>query len=330
MPPGVLAQVLCLLPSMKDENLLVGHDSFADAGVYRLRPDIALVQTLDFFTPVVDDPFTFGQIAAANALSDLYAMGAEPLTAMNIVCFPSCVLGPEVLAAILNGGADKVLEAGALIIGGHSIEDREPKYGLSVTGIVHPDKLIRNDTARCGDLLVLTKPLGSGLVLTAAKAETEFATELSAAIKTMKELNKAAAAAMREVPVHAATDVTGFGLLGHARELALASGVALELSFGKIPLLQGALRAAGMGFVPGGAYANQKYVEAALTVADEKIIGGREVSLLCDPQTSGGLLIAVASENAGKLVAALQKRHTLAAVIGRVTGGEVGSITVLP
>lgn len=315
---------------MKDKNLLVGHDSFADAGVYRLRPDLALVQTLDFFTPVVDDPFTFGQIAAANALSDLYAMGAEPLTAMNIVCFPSRLLGPEVLAAILNGGADKVLEAGALIIGGHSIEDSEPKYGLSVTGTVHPDKLIRNDTARRGDILVLTKPIGSGLVLTAAKAESAFATELEAAVKTMKELNKAAAAAMREIPVHAATDVTGFGLLGHARELALASGVALELYFGHIPLLQGALRAAGMGFVPGGAYANQKYVEAGLTVADVKIIGSREVAVLCDPQTSGGLLMAVAPESVGKLVAALQKRHSSAAVIGRVNDGVAGNIIVLP
>lgn len=330
MPPGVLAQVLCHLPPMLDENLLVGHDSFADAGVYRLRPDLALVQTLDFFTPVVDDPYTFGQIAAANALSDLYAMGAEPLTAMNIVCFPSRLLGPEVLVAILKGGADKVLEAGALIIGGHSIEDHEPKYGLAVTGIVHPDKLIKNDAACYGDILVLTKPIGSGLVLTAAKAEAAGARELEAAIKTMQELNRAAAAAMQEVSVHAATDVTGFGLLGHAQELALASGVALELSFGQIPLLQGALRAAGMGLIPGGAYANQKYVEAGLTIADAKIIGAREVAVLCDPQTSGGLLIAVAPENAGELVAALQKRHTLAAVIGRVTGGQAGSITILP
>lgn len=330
MPPGVLAQVLCHLPPMQDENLLVGHNSFADAGVYRLRPDLALVQTLDFFTPVVDDPYTFGQIAAANALSDLYAMGAEPLTAMNIVCFPSRLLGPEVLAAILNGGAHKVLEAGALIIGGHSIEDSEPKYGLAVTGIVHPDRLIRNDAARCGDILILTKPIGSGLVLTAVKAEAAGAAELEAAVKTMIELNKAAATAMQEVPVHAATDVTGFGLLGHARELAFASGMALELCFGQIPLLQGALRAAATGLIPGSAYANQQYVEADLIIPDAKIIGAREMAVLCDPQTSGGLLIAVAPENAEKLVAALQKRHSLAAVIGRVTGGKAGNITVLP
>lgn len=330
MPPGVLAQVLCHLPEMKHADLLVGCDSFADAGVYRLRDDLALVQTLDFFTPVVDDPYTFGQIAAANALSDVYAMGASPLTVMNIVCFPSRLLGPEVLAEILKGGADKVLEAGALIVGGHSVEDNEPKYGMSVTGTVHPQHLIRNDRARPGDRLILTKPIGTGLVLTAAKAEMAGAGELDAAVRIMKALNKDASAAMQAVGVQAATDVTGFGLLGHAREMALASGVSLELSFGRIPLLAGALRAAGMGLVPGGAYANREYVREGLLIADEKTVGEREVDVLCDPQTSGGLLMAVAAQDEQALLAALAERKVSAAVIGCVTGGEPGKITVLP
>ena len=196
MPPGVLAQVLRCLPEMKHENLLVGCDSFADAGVYQVRDDLALVQTLDFFTPVVDDPYTYGQIAAANALSDVYAMNGRPLTVMNIVCFPSRTLEPEVLGEILRGGADKVLEAGALIIGGHSVEDNEPKYGLSVTGVVHPDKLVTNAAAKPGDVLILTKPVGSGLILTAAKAEMAGAGDLNAVITSMKSLNKDASEAM--------------------------------------------------------------------------------------------------------------------------------------
>jgi selenide,water dikinase len=328
MPPGVLAQVLCQLPEMKHADLLVGCDSFADAGVYRLREDLALVQTLDFFTPVVDDPYLYGQIAAANALSDVYAMGADPLTVMNIVCFPSKVLAPEVLAEILKGGADKVLEAGALIVGGHSIEDNEPKYGLSVTGTVHPDKLVTNAGAKPGDVLILTKPLGSGLILTAAKAEMAGAGELEAAICVMRALNKEAMMAMRDVGVHAATDITGFGFAGHAREMALASGAAMEISFGRIPLLQGALRAASMGLVPAGAYANREHVADDLAVSSG--IGERETDVLCDPQTSGGLLIAVAPESERALLSALTDRNVNAAVVGRVQNGQAGKITVIP
>ncbi|EEG78836.1 selenide, water dikinase [Dethiobacter alkaliphilus AHT 1] len=328
MPPGALAQVLCKLPEMKDDNLLVGCDSFADAGVYRVRDDLALVQTLDFFTPVVDDPYAYGQIAAANALSDVYAMGAKPLTVMNIVCFPSRSLGPEVLAEILKGGADKVLEAGALIVGGHSVEDNEPKYGLSVTGTVHPDKLITNSAAKDGDVLVLTKPLGSGLILTAAKAEMAAAGDLLAVEKAMKTLNKDAAEVMAEVGVHAATDITGFGLLGHARELALASGVALEISFGRVPLFSGALRAAGMGLVPAGAYANREYVAEGL--ANPEAVEERAMDVLCDPQTSGGLLIAVSEEKEKELLAALKGRNVEAASIGRVLNGKAGTITLTP
>ncbi|MBS4021552.1 MAG: selenide, water dikinase SelD, partial [Dethiobacter sp.] len=260
MPPGVLAQVLCHLPQMDDENLLVGCDSFADAGVYRVREDLALVQTVDFFTPVVDDPYLFGQVAAANSLSDVYAMGARPLTAMNIVCFPYKTLDVAVLGKILQGGADKIMEAGAVLVGGHSINDDEPKYGLAVTGIIHPQNLITNSCARPGDSLILTKPLGSGLILTAAKAEMDGPGELEAVIRAMAELNREASEAMQSVGVNAATDITGFGLLGHAREIALSSKVSIELSFGSIPLFTGALQAASMGLVPGGAYANREYV----------------------------------------------------------------------
>jgi selenide, water dikinase len=330
MPPGALAQVLCHLPEMKHPDLLVGCDSFADAAVYRLRDDLALVQTVDFFTPVVDDPYLYGQIAAANSLSDVYTMGAQPLTALNIVCFPSRVLSVDILGAILKGGADKVLEAGALIVGGHSVEDNEPKYGLCVTGTVHPDHLVTNDKARPGDILVLTKPIGSGIILTAAKAEMAGAGELDAAVRVMRALNKEASLAMQETGVSAATDITGFGFLGHAREMALASGVSMELSFGRIPLMRGALRAAGMGLVPAGAYANRDYVAEGLVVPDEKTVGEREIDVLCDPQTSGGLFIAVPASKENRLLQAMATRNVEAAVVGRVTEGKAGTITVLP
>lgn len=314
---------------MKHENLLVGCDSFADAAVYRLREDLALVQTLDFFTPVVDDPYLFGQIAAANALSDVYAMGAQPLTAMNIVCFPSRTLDLTILGDILRGGAHKVLEAGALIVGGHSVEDNEPKYGLSVTGTVHPHKLITNSNAKPGDCLILTKPLGSGLILTAAKAEMAVPNELETAILVMKALNRDASLAMSAIGVNAATDITGFGFLGHAREVAIASGVSLEISFSRIPLLRGALRAAGMGLVPGGAYANWENVAAGITVVNKTSVGQRELDVLCDPQTSGGLLIFASQAKEQELLAALAARNVAAATVGRVTDGKQGNIAIL-
>jgi len=309
---------------------LVGYDLFADAAVYRLSDDLALVQTLDFFTPVVDDPYLFGQIAAANALSDVYAMGARPLTALNIVCFPSRVLGPEILAAILRGGADKVQEAGALVVGGHSVEDKEPKYGLAVAGIVHPDCLVTNSGARPGDVLVLTKPIGTGLVLMAAKADMLASGELEAAVMSMCALNRAAAEAMLATEVHAATDITGFGLLGHARELALASKVSLEISFSKVPVLRGALQAAAMGLVPAGTYANRDYVQPGMMVLNDQAVGERELDALCDPQTSGGLLMAAAPERERKLLAELASRDVAAVVIGRVLAGEPGLIRLAP
>lgn len=319
--------MLCELPRVEDENLLVGCDSFSDAGVYKVRDDLALIQTLDFFTPVVDDPFTFGKIAAVNALSDVYAMGGVPLTVMNIVCFPYKTLDLQVLAEILKGGMEAIAEAGALLVGGHSVEDDEPKYGLSVTGTVHPDKLITNSGARPGDRLVLTKPLGSGLILTAAKAEMADPGEFQAAINVMATLNKEASLAMQAVGVHSATDITGFGLLGHAREMALASGVAMTISFGRVPLLRGALMAASLGLIPGGAYANREYVATGLEAG---AVGEREIDVLCDPQTSGGLLIAVEPDKERALLGELSARGVDAAVIGEVTAGEAGRIVVTP
>jgi selenide,water dikinase len=322
--------VLCQLPQVPDPNLLVGYDSFADAAVYRLSDELALVQTLDFFTPVVDDPYLFGQIAAANALSDIYASGARPLTALNIVCFPSRVLGTEILKEILRGGTEKVLEAGALVVGGHSVEDSEPKYGLSVTGIVRPDCLVTNRGASPGDLLVLTKPVGTGLLLLAKRAEVAAAGEVAAAVSSMKELNRSAAEAMQVIGVNAATDITGFGLLGHARELALASKVGLEITFGRVPVLRGALQAAAMGLVPAGTYDNREYVQPGLDVVNNRAIGERELDVLCDPQTSGGLLIAVPPEKGKSLLAELGNRQTAASIIGRVLAGPAGRIMLAP
>lgn len=322
--------MLCQLPQVPDQNLLVGYDSFADAAVYRLSDELALVQTLDFFTPVVDDPYIFGQIAAANALSDVYATGAKPLTALNIVCFPSRILGIEILREILRGGTDKVLEAGALVVGGHSVEDSEPKYGLAVTGIVRPDRLVTNSGAKPGDLLVLTKPIGTGLLLLAKKAEMAAAGEAEAAVSSMKQLNRSAAEAMQAAGVHGATDITGFGLLGHARELALASKVGLEINFSKVPVLRGALQAAAMGLVPAGTYHNREYVQPGLVVVNDRTVGDRELDVLCDPQTSGGLLIAVPPEKEKSLLAELGRRQTAAAVIGHVLPGPAGQIRLAP
>ncbi|GEA16058.1 MAG: selenide, water dikinase [Moorella sp. (in: firmicutes)] len=328
MGPGTLNQVLQYLPVMDDPNLLVGMNSVDDAGVYRLTGDLAIIQTIDFFTPIVDDPYLYGQIAAANALSDVYAMGGTPLTAMNIVAFPSKKVDIAVLAEILRGGADKVLEAGAVLVGGHSIDDEEPKYGLAVTGVVHPDRIVTNCGARPGDKLILTKPLGTGIITTAIKAEMatpEVAQEVS---RWMATLNREAAAAMVAVGVHACTDITGFGLLGHGMEMARGSRVNLVFHAHAIPVLPQAREFAAMGLVPGGAYNNRHYVEKDVRIAP----GVPEAlqDILYDPQTSGGLLIAVAADKAGDLMAALMERGvTAAGIIGEVEAGP-GQITVLP
>ena len=303
----------------------MGIDTADDAGVYRLTDETALIQTLDFFTPIVDDPYLFGQIAATNSLSDVYAMGGKPLTAMNIVTFPICRLAPEVLLAILSGGQQKIAEAGAVMLGGHTIDDDEPKYGLSVTGVVHPDKVLTNAGAQPGDALILTKAIGTGVLYTALKAEL-FPAGVAAAAASMTQLNRYAAEVMTRFPVHACTDITGFGLLGHAFELAAGSAVDLELDSRAVPLLPDAAEAAGMGLVPAGAYANRDYLNQ---VEFRPEVPVNLQDLLFDPQTSGGLLISLAEDLAADLLTELHAAGVaVAARIGRVTGKGTGKIHV--
>ena len=303
----------------------MGIDTADDAGVYRLNDETALIQTLDFFTPIVDDPYLFGQIAATNSLSDVYAMGGKPLTAMNIVTFPICRLAPEVLLAILSGGQQKIAEAGAVMLGGHTIDDDEPKYGLSVTGVVHPDKVLSNAGAQPGDALILTKAIGTGVLYTALKAEL-FPAGVAAAAASMTQLNRYAAEVMTRFPVHACTDITGFGLLGHAFELAAGSAVDLELDSRAVPLLPDAAEAAGMGLVPAGAYANRDYLNQ---VEFRPEVPVNLQDLLFDPQTSGGLLISLAEDLAADLLTELHAAGVaVAACIGRVTGKGTGNIHV--
>lgn len=317
--------MLSKLPRITDPNVLVGIDTADDAGVYRLNDETALIQTLDFFTPIVDDPYLFGQIAATNSLSDVYAMGGKPLTAMNIVTFPICRLAPEVLLAILSGGQQKIAEAGAVMLGGHTIDDDEPKYGLSVTGVVHPDEVLTNAGAQPGDALFLTKAIGTGVLYTALKAEL-FPAGVAAAAASMTQLNRYAAEVMTRFPVHACTDITGFGLLGHAFELAAGSAVDLELDSRAIPLLPDAAEAAGMGLVPAGAYANRDYLKQVEFQPDVPVY---LQDLMFDPQTSGGLLISLAEDLATELLAELHAAGVaVAACIGRVTGKGTGKIHV--
>lgn len=313
------------LPAMQHPNIIVGIDTSDDAGVYRLNESTALVQTVDFFTPIVDDPYLFGQIAAANSLSDVYAMGATPLTALNIVAFPNCKLPGEVLGAILKGGQAKVAEAGAVIIGGHTIDDTEPKYGLSVTGLVHPDKVWTNAGAKPGDCLLLTKPLGTGILSSAARADL-FPQGVQAAIDSMAALNATAAKVAAGYTVHACTDITGFGLAGHVYEMAAGSQVDIELDSAALPLLPEAADAAAMGFVPGGAYSNRKY----LTQVDFDGDVPENIRDICfDPQTSGGLLLSVPAAESEDLLAALQAAGLAAArIIGEVTGMGEGKVHV--
>jgi len=303
----------------------VGISGYDDAGVYRLNDDTALIQTLDFFTPIVDDPFHFGQIAAANSLSDIYAMGGRPLLAMNIVCFPIKDMSKDILKAILAGGLDKIREAGALLVGGHSVEDAEIKYGLSVTGTVHPDQVLLNSGARPGDRLLLTKPIGTGILATAVKgglASEELEKEITAC---MACLNKAAGEAMVGL-AHGATDITGFGLLGHAQEMAAASKVAFRLDLAAIPLLPQTLDFANMGIIPEGGHKNLKFYRPCLITSLPP--GDAMELILADPQTSGGLLIAASEEN----ILAIQQKIAASgypyqtAVIGEVVAGEAGTL----
>lgn len=304
---------------------MVGIETSDDAAVYRINDDMCLIQTIDFFPPMVDDPAVFGQIAAANALSDIYAMGGRPILALNIVCFPSC-LSPDVLGEILRGGADKVYQAGAVIAGGHSVEDDEPKYGLAVTGLVHPEKLLTNAGAQKGDVLVLTKPLGSGIINTAIKGNIADQNSYDQAVKYMAMLNAAAGAAVAEVGANACTDITGFGLLGHAAEVAKASGKSIELWSEACPIMTGALELARMGIIPAGAYNNRTYL------GDQVVFDGvdREIQdVLFDPQTSGGLLISLPEQKADRLVNMLKKQEVPAAVVGRVAAAKEHLIKVI-
>jgi selenide,water dikinase len=316
------------LPKTLDNpDVLVGPETGDDAAVYRLRPDLALVITTDFFTPVVDDAYTFGAIAAANALSDIYAMGAQPLMAVNLVAFPIKELGPSVLADILRGGLEKVREAGIDVLGGHSIDDHEPKYGLTVTGTVHPDRVVRNRGGRPGDRLVLTKPLGTGVITTAIKHDVAPAATSAAAIEGMLRLNRDAADAMLTVDVHAATDVTGFGLLGHLHYLARASGLSARVEAASVPLLEGAETLADAGEVPGGTRSNERFLASRVRWPAD--LAAARQTLLCDAQTSGGLLIAVPSDQLNSLLEALAGRRVPGFVIGELAEGDAGVILVV-
>lgn len=307
--------------------LLVGIETSDDAGVYLLDENTALIQTLDFFTPIVDDPYTFGQIAAANSLSDVYAMGGRPLTAMNIVAFPAALLNEGILPAMLQGGQDKVKEAGAVIVGGHTIDDLEPKYGLSVTGVVHPAKVLKNAGAKPGDALILTKALGTGILATASRAEM-FNDGWQAAISSMTTLNRAAAEALEPFAVSACTDITGFGLLGHLFEMAHGSGVSVAIVYDSVPYLPEAAEAASFGLVPAGAYANREHF-GARGVRIAAGVPEYAADLMWDPQTSGGLLISLPANQASELIAALHTAGVAAAAcIGQVTGAGKGEITI--
>ena len=316
MAPGPLAQVLRQLPRYEDDNLLTADIPFSDAGVYRIGESCALVQSVDFFTPIVNDPGTYGRIAAANALSDIYAMGGRPITALNLIGFPKC-LGQDVLVAILTGGAEKVQEAGAVIVGGHTVDDEEPKYGLAVTGLVDPAKLITTAGACPGDRLILTKPLGTGILATALKGGVLTESAMDAAIDGMTTLNRFAAETMLSVGINACTDITGFGLLGHTLELAQASGVGIILDAETFPVYPQVFEMAGMGLIPEGNYNNRKHYLPGVINRDN--LKATMLDILTDPQTSGGLLISVAADRVESLCQQLTAGGCGAWTIGKVT-----------
>ena len=315
------------LARQHDSNVLVGFDHADDAGVYQLTPETALVQTVDFFTPVVDDPYTFGQIAATNALSDIYAMGGRPLTALAMVCFPEKA-DLAILERILAGGLSKMIEAGCTVIGGHSIRDEETKFGYAVTGLIDPQKVLANQGAKPGDALVLTKALGTGVISTAIKKGVARQEWIDAAVASMTTLNKQAAELIgsKGYEVHALTDVTGFGLIGHAREMALASNVALRLFANNVPLLAGALECARAGHIPGGLKANREFAECV--VGYEAEVSPELAALLFDPQTAGGLLISVTGTQADSLLQGLRALGLPAAIVGAVLSEEKPLIRV--
>jgi len=315
--PEDLDKALKGLELMDDPNLIVGLKDIDDAGVYKLSDDLAIIQTIDFFTPIVDDPYTFGQIAAANALSDVYAMGGKPLTAMNVVCFPVQSMDISVLREILKGGLDKMREANVILVGGHSVEDAELKYGLSVTGTIHPERVLTNAGAKPGDKLILTKSLGTGIINTAIKGKMASDESISKVIKLMTTLNKEAAEIMQTVGANSCTDITGFGFLGHACEMAQASSVGMLINASSIPFIPEAEEYAKTGMVPGGAHRNRKYRDHQIETDPD--ISPELIDILFDPQTSGGLLISVPQERSDELIRQLKKAGVLeAATVGEV------------
>lgn len=316
---------MCALPNFcEDPDLLVGIETSDDAGVYRLNNSQAIVQTVDFFTPVVDDPYSFGQIAAANALSDIYAMGAQPLTALNLVSFPINQLDKSILLEILRGGKDKVKEAGAVILGGHSIDDPEPKYGMAVTGLVHPEKVLTNSSSRAGDYLVLTKPLGIGIITTGIKHGVVSDEDEARVVGVMAQLNKEASLIAAEIGVNGCTDVTGFGLLGHLHEMMKAGGLSAKIYTRNVPVLEAVWPCLEKGTVPGGTMSNLKYLDPYLEAAcseDWRLI-------LADAQTSGGLLLSVPEEKLENLLTRFNAANAFQEVIGRAYEGEAGKISI--
>lgn len=327
MGPEDLDHILRELPIRKDPNVLVGLETSDDAGVYRLNDEVALVQTVDFFTPIVDDPFTFGQIAAANALSDVYAMGGTPLTALNLVAFPIKTLSFSILKEILRGGLSKMEEAGVALVGGHTVEDPEVKYGLAVTGIVHPNKILTNAKAKAGDRLVLTKPLGTGIIATALKGSVASEEAVQKIVESMTTLNWKASERMKALPAHACTDITGFGFIGHAMEMVLASQVGMVIQSKDIPIFPEAMEYARLGLIPGGAHSNRDFFSCRADVQPD--VPALLMDLLYDPQTSGGLLISLPSDEAERLVEALKKEDIDSSIVGRVVDEPRGRIQIV-
>ena len=320
-------QVLSHVPVMTHPNLLVGTETGDDAAVYRLNDETALILTVDFFPPITDDPFEFGAIAAANSLSDVYAMGGRPLLALNIVGFPKS-LDTAILGEMLRGGYAKANEAGCLIVGGHTVDDPEPKYGLSVVGIVEPGKQVTNAGAKPGDALVLTKPLGTGIITTAGKQGRVSLEVLQGAVAAMSTLNRAAAEVMVKVGAHAATDITGFGLMGHLKSMVKGSRVGAQVQLGRVPVLPGAWELLDQGVAPGGTHRNRQSVADAVSWHPD--LTEREQLLLCDAQTSGGLMISVASDQTEALLSELQASGVSGAVLGEITEGPEGQIKAIP
>jgi len=326
--PEDLDQVLKGLSIPKNPRVLVGLEASDDAGVYQLNDEIALVQTVDFFTPIVDDPFTFGQIAVANALSDVYAMGGTPLTGMNLVAFPIKTLSPSILKEILRGGLSKMEEAGVALVGGHSIDDPEIKYGLAVTGTVHPNKILTNAKAEAGDKLVLTKPLGTGIISTALKAGMASEEAIRKSVESMAALNRTASEWMRKFAAHACTDITGFSFIGHALEMAAASRMGMVIQSETVPVFPEAMAYAKMGLIPGGASSNRAFFSCRVEVHPD--VPSLLVDLFYDPQTSGGLLISLPPGKAEELVASLKKEKNMdSRIVGEVVREPSGKIQIL-